>query len=123
MGLRLTLDLENSYIGIPFVDAYWKVENIRYSTTEVGAELFCYPSREASKLNLMPMPTPTLPIGAPTYNVYQPRLYRWNMLANITDVFPQGIPLDEDEQITAIYNYIKAYTGLPFEDVFEDESE
>lgn len=122
MGLKLTLDIENSYMAVTFADAYWKVENIRYSTSEVGAELFCYPSREASKKNLEPMPNPTLPIGAPVRNVYEPRLYRWNMLANITDVFPSGIPLDEDEQITAIYNYIKDYTGLPFEDVFETEN-
>ena len=120
MGLKLTLDIENSYIAVRYVDAYWKLENVRYSTTEVGAELFCYPSREASQLNLVPMPSPTLPIGAPIKNVYEPRLYRWNILADIVDIFPNGIPLDENAQKTAIYIWVKSYTGLPFEDVFED---
>lgn len=121
MGLKLTLDIENSYMAVKYVDAYWKLENIRYSTTEVGAELFCYPSRDASKLNLVPMPSPTLPIGAPIKNVYEPKLYRWNLLANIVEIFPDGIPLDEDEQKTAIYKWIKKYTGLPFKDVIENE--
>lgn len=42
-------------------------------------------------------------------------------MARIKDIFPDGIPLDADKQKTAIYNWVKVYTGLPFEDVFEEE--
>ena len=120
MGLKLTLNVQDSYVGTQFIDAYWKIDDLRYSTTDAWAHLVCYPTREASKLNNAPMPEPSLSIGAPVRGNYYTELYQWNAVAKIADVFPNGIPLDENEQKTAMYNWIKEYTHLPFEDVFEN---
>jgi len=39
---------------------------------------------------------------------------------DLTNIFPDGsIPAGKDAQYTAIYNWIKEYTELPFEDVLE----
>ena len=35
-------------------------------------------------------------------------------------VFPNGIPLKESDQKDVLYKFVKEYTGLPFEDVFEE---
>ena len=120
MGLKLTLSVENSYVGAEFVDAYWRIDNLNYTTTDVWANLVCYPSRDASKFNAIEIPGPTIPVGTPVRRIYDTALYKWNAVTPIANIFPEGIPLDEDTQKTAVYNWIKSYTGLPFKDVFED---
>ena len=82
--------------------------------------LVCYPSREAKMMNNVPMPPSNLPIGGVGVEVYSAELYRWQVQLAIADVFPDGIPLDANKQITAIYDWIKTDTGLPFEDVLEE---
>ena len=120
MGLQLTLAKENNRQYFDYVDAYWSVDDIGYTTQIVSFRLNCYPSREAKYKNLNQMPTSTLPIGSASPAVYDTVLYSWETYAMITDIFPSGIPLDENEQKTAIYNWVKAYTKLSFKDVLED---
>ena len=120
MGLKLTLKKQDNALYNDFIDAYWKLTNINYTTSVVAFELKCFPTREASKMNLVPMPTPTLPIGGANMTVYETSLYIWQSYEAIKNIFPSGIPLSENEQKTALYNWIKEYTGLPFEDVFEE---
>ncbi len=120
MGLQLTLAKENNRQYSDYVDAYWSVDDIGYTTRTVSFRLNCYPSREAKYRNLNQMPGSTLPVGSASPEVYDTILYSWETYAMITDIFPQGIPLSEDEQKTAVYNWVKAYTKLPFEDVLED---
>lgn len=119
MGLKLTLPKEKNELYTDFPDAYWCVRNIAYSTDEVGGELLCYPSRDASQKQGQRMEDPYLQIGGPHNDYVDAVLYNWQFMARIRDIFPYGIPLDADQQKTAIYNWVKNYTGLPFEDVFE----
>lgn len=119
MGLLLTLAKENNRQYFDYVDAYWSVDDIVYTTQIISFRLNCYPSREAKYKNLNQMPESTLPIGSASPEVYDTVMYSWETYAMITDIFPQGIPLSEDEQKTAVYNWVKLHTGLPFEDVFE----
>lgn len=120
MGLKLTLNRENNRLYTDFVDAYWVIDRITYSTQHMAFALICYPSRDAKMQNNVPMPSSTLPIGGVGVEVYGTELYRWQAQLAIIDIFPGGIPLDENTQKTAIYNWIKAYTNLPFEDVLEE---
>lgn len=123
MGLKLTLPKTANSIGADFVDAYWVIQDMRYemqgSTLLVVFWLNCYATREASKLTGQPVQG--LPIGRPILAVYDGKLYEFTGVYNAADLFPSGIPVSFDEQKTVIYNWIKAHTDLPFEDVLEEE--
>ena len=120
MGLKLTLEKEKNHLYHTFEDAYWAIKEIRYTTNELYGKLTCYPSREASHKQGQSVEG-RLTVGGPYFPVIEPRLYCWEFLAPISTVFPNGIPLSEDEQKTAIYNWVKLTTGLPFEDVLEEQ--
>lgn len=120
MGLQLTLKKKDNSIYADFEDAYWSIENIQYTTTYGYADLYCYPSREAKYKKGEEIKDFTISVGGGMSPVYEPRLYHWAFTFPIADVFSVGIPLSEDEQKTAIYNWVKAYTGLPFVDVMEE---
>ena len=120
MGLKLTLNKNDNCLYADFVDAYWSVENIQYTTTYGYADLYCYPSREAKYKQGEVIKEFTYGIGGATEPTYTPKLYHWAFTFNIASVFPSGIPISEDEQMTAIYNWVKTYTGLAFEDVLEE---
>ena len=122
MGLKLTLKKEDNFLFHDFVDAYWVVKDVRHNLTSTGFDFSCYPSREASKLEQTEMPTPSIPVGdSVDHSVYTPLIYRWFCEVPISYIFPNGIPVSSDEQKTIVYNWIKNYTGLPFEDVFEED--
>ena len=121
MALSMTLTKNQNHMYEDYPDAYWVIENIRYSTDMVAAYLCCYASRECSKKNGLDIPDwRQIPIGGPEFNACKNRLWQWEFSASMAEVFPDGIPLSVNEQKTAIYNWIKAYTQLPFEDVFEE---
>jgi len=123
MGLKLTIDKDRNSMGFTFEDAYWVIENLKY---EMGSdELFvsfnlnCYPSRESSKLtgqNVAPME-----YMEPTSARINGKLCGMHHLNFVKTIFPEGIPMERDAQLKVIYSFIKEYTGLPFEDVFEDD--
>ncbi len=119
MGLQLTLLKENNQLYHTFTDAYWAVKEIRYTTEDMYAKLICYPSREASHMQGEVVST-SLSVGGPYLPIVDSALYQWEFTAKISEVFPEGIPLSEDEQKTAIYEWVKSYTGLEFEDVLEE---
>lgn len=119
MGLQLTLEKSNNRQYFDYENAYWSVDDISYTTSVVKFVLNCYPNRDAKLKHLTEMPTPTLPIGSASPNVFDTILYSWETYVAITDIFPKGIPLSEDEQKTAIYKWVKEYTKLPFVDVIE----
>jgi len=123
MGLKLTLNQENNSMGFTFVDAYWVIENLKYKMTDtillISFELNCYPSRESSKLtgrDVVP-----LSIGSPEKSKYSGKLYEISFMDFASKIFSEGMPLERDEQLKQIYTFIKAYTDLPFEDVFESD--
>lgn len=121
MALKMTLEAKYNHMGIDFIDAYWKITSISYDIEAVYFKLQAYPNREASKKS-GDFIEERLPIGGAEFSTFEPRLYSWGGATYIQDVFPNGIPLDPNQQKTAIYNWIKGYTELPFEDVFEEES-
>lgn len=123
MGLKLTLDKNNNPIGFTFESAYWVIENLRYEMSSdallVNFNLNCYSSRESSKMtgqNVVPME-----YMKPTSGRINGKLCGMYHLNYAKAIFPDGIPMERDEQLKAIYTFIKDYTGLPFEDVFEDD--
>lgn len=121
MGLKLTLGKETNRLYHDFIDAYWAVTSISYDTDRVWFTLSCFPTRDSKLKNLATIETPSIGFGAVSPSVVGSELYRWDGVFNITDIFPQGIPLSSDDQKTTIYNFIKRYTELPFEDVFEED--
>ena len=122
MGLKMTLDKKNNSMGMTFEDAYWVVEELRYEMGSgdltISFNLSCYPSRESSKMTGKDVES--LSFGSPERSKYNGRLYSFSHLNYARVIFPDGVPMDRDSQLTQIYNFIKEYTGLPFEDVFED---
>lgn len=122
MGLQLTLEKEKNQMYHTFEDAYWAVKEIRYTTEDMYAKLLCYPSRESSHVQGIVVSS-SLTVGGSYLPIVDSALYQWEFTAPISEVFPDGIPLSQNEQKTAIYEWVKSYTGLPFEDVLEDEEE
>ena len=121
MGLKLTLPKTANSIGADFIDAYWVIQDLRYemqdNTLFVVYFLNCYPTRDSSKKTGLPVEG--LTIGRPMSAVYDGKLYEITGIYRASAVFPSGIPVSSDEQKTVIYNWIKANTDLPFEDVLE----
>ena len=120
MGLKLTLSKENNPLYYDFVNAYWAITNINYTVNQCIFKLEAFPSRDAKYKTRTPLEGTTLPIGCASSPMFETNLYEWDGTFMISDIFPSGIPLDANEQKTAVYNFIKSYTSLPFEDVFED---
>ena len=120
MGLQLTLDKTKNSMYTTFVDAYWAIHDVYYTTDMVTFTLEAYPSREAKLMEGQALEDPSIGFGAGDSPVYC-RLYTWHVLEPISEIFPNGvIPVGKDAQYTAIYNWIKAYTQLPFVDVLEN---
>lgn len=120
MGLQLTLEKEFNQLCHTFDNAYWVVKEIRYTTEDMYAKLLCYPSRESSHKQ-GEVVSSSLGIGGSYLPIIDSALYHWEFTAKIADIFPSGIPLSENEQKTAIYKWVKAYTNLNFTDVLEEE--
>lgn len=122
MGLKMTLPRECNNIYTEFKDAYWALSEIAYDMDNCYFVLSAYPSREVKLLNGSMLPESPLPIGGVVSNIVKAELYRWKGTFDIQNIFPEYIPLNADVQKTMIYNFIKGYTRLPFEDVFEDDN-
>ena len=127
MGLKLTLNKENNDFYFDFVNAYWSIDHIDYTPNKCNFTLIAYPSREAKKAygelvqSLMisqeqDQTTIGYSIHSSTINA---GIYKWNASFDLSDIFSDNIPLNPNEQKTILYNFVKSYTGLPFEDVFE----
>ena len=121
MGLSMTLPKDKNHIDAEFVDAYWAISALSYDMEAVSFTLTCYPSREAKQLAGTPVLEPSIGGYGMSQPTYHPELYSWSPIFIIAQVFPEGIPLGRDAQLKKIYTFIKGYTGLPFEDVFESD--
>lgn len=117
----MTLPKDKNHMYTDFIDAYWAVSTLGYDSENVVFALTCYVSREARMLDGTSVEEPSIEGFGSCLPIYRPELYYWHHHCPIADIFPEGIPLDKDEQLKAVYLYIKAYTGLPFEDVFEGD--
>ena len=120
MGLQMTLPKGKNHMDVEFIDAYWAITELNYDMIGLHFKLACYPSREARLLEGTNIEEPSIGGYGLCPPIYNPELYSWSPFFRIEDVFPDGIPLGRDAQLTQIYKFIKEYTGLPFEDVFED---
>ena len=122
MGLKYSLKSDQNHICLDFIDAYWVIEEIKYINNNAIGILRCFPSREISKKEgCRYTGWETIKIGGPAFQYVKACLWEWEFMFPVEEVFPYGIPISEDEQKTAIYNWIKDYTGIPFEDVYEEE--
>lgn len=121
MGLQMTLPKDKNHMATEFVDAYWAVTELGYDFVALHFKLVCFPSREAKLLDGNKVEEPSLGGYGLCEPTYHPKLYSWEPFFTIETVFPEGIPLGRDAQLKVIYSFIKDYTGLPFEDVFEDD--
>ena len=121
MGLQMMLQKEKNPLFFDFVDAYWALDNVSYSTDSITFSLMAYPTRDAKLAIHTALVNPSIGgFGSAEKAYIAPVLYIWTHSTDIADVFPNGIiPAGRDAQYTAIYNWIKEYTQLPFEDVFE----
>lgn len=121
MGLRMTLPKDKNHICVEFADAYWAIRTMEYDYEKVTFNLTCYPTREAKILDGTEIEYTSINGYGKCLPIFNPKLYEWTASALISKVFPEGIPLGRDAQLKVIYTFIKDYTGLPFEDVFEDD--
>ena len=83
-------------------------------------KLYTYPSREAKYLHNTLVPNSDIQFGTSESQKYSTVLHVWSELMKAEVVFPNGIPLKESDQKDVLYRFVKEYTGLPFEDVFEE---
>lgn len=117
MGLKLSITKDKNHLHYDFPEAYWKVDEFSISNGYVGGVLVAYPNKE-SRDNCN-TDVGQIQIGGPVQHTVDPKIYEWVFSVGLSQVFGSSIPVDVDDQKTAIYNWIKGYTGLPFEDVFE----
>lgn len=126
MGLKLTLPKTDNFIGCDFIDAYWSIDNIEFGNYEGNAyvtfNLHTYASREAKYLNQTQVPNTGIPYGGSAEGYYRTILHNWLVQTEAQPLFPDGIPISESEQKDVLYQFVKDYTGLPFEDVFEENN-
>ena len=121
MGLQLTLDKTKNLMYYTFIDAYWAISEPTYTTELIDFSLRAYPNREAKLMNNQRLDNPSIGYGSGASAV-SCILYEWHVVMDLRVIFPDGvIPAGRDAQYTAIYNWIKEYTQLPFTDVFELE--
>lgn len=124
MGLKLTLPATDNFIGQEFTDAYWSIDNITFTNYEgvsyVSFDLDTYASRDAKLLSGQNVPNTGIAYGGSYRTVYEPILHKWEASFRSETVFPNGIPISEAAQKDVLYVFVKEYTGLPFEDVFEE---
>lgn len=123
MALSLTLKAKENVLYEDFENAYWCVEDIGFSSISgkmyVDFSLNTYPSREAKYKKLQSLEPSDLPIGGAIGIAYNPLIHTWQATFEAQDVFKTGIPMEEVEQKRILYNFVKVYTDLPFEDVLE----
>jgi len=119
----MTLPSDKNHMATTFTDAYWAIVQLSYDFNTLTFRLGCYPSRDAKQLNSKKVENPSIENYGSCEPTYKPELYSWTQILFIADVFPEGIPLGRDAQLSQIYSFIKEYTGLPFEDVFEEKEE
>ena len=120
MALQMTLAKDKNTMYFDFPNAYWVIEDLNYTTTAVVFRLNVYPNRESKLMQNHVLENPSVGFGG-AMNVVSSRLYTWQAVTEITNIFPSGIPLSVNEQKTAIYEWIKSYTELPFIDVLEEQ--
>ena len=121
MGLQLTLPKTKNQMYFDFENAYWAIDNVLFSYEIIDFSLIAYPSREAKLHDRMILVDPSVGFGGPAgAGSVSCALYQWHVTMALTEIFPTGqVPAGRDAQYTALYNWIKAYTGLPFTDVLE----
>ena len=117
----MALPKEHNRLYSDFNNAYWAIDKVSYTVESVSFKLLAYPSRDAKLANRTTLAHPSIgygePYGGGTVDCV---LYKWSVVADVTEIFPSGvIPAGRDAQYTAIYLWVKRYTSLPFEDVFE----
>ena len=125
MGFKAPLMKNNNRMGLDFPEAYWSIDNVRYSNAEgvsfVAFDLNAYPSREAKKMMGQPIGSPYM-YGTSDGIAVNSIIYSWFGQFMTSDIFPSGIPLTEKEQKNALYPKVKDYCNdsIPFEDVLEE---
>lgn len=125
MGLKLTLEADQNFMGVKFEDAYWKLTNFGFGEYNGGyvisLKLSAFPSRESCKLTEQCLDVDAIStFGASARPVYDSVLYEWNALFPVSEVFPEYVPTDMDQAKTTAYSFIKSYLSeVPFSDVFE----
>jgi len=120
MGLQYTLRKDKNSMYYDFIDAYWAISNVVYGVDSISFRLKAYPTRESKLMDLQTLENPSIGYGSGGV-VVDSSIYVWNVNMPITNVFPDGsIPAGKDAQYTAIYNWIKDYTKIPFDDILED---
>ena len=118
MGLKLTLQKDKNLMYYDFIDAYWAISEVLYTVDTIDFRLKAYPTREAKLMDRQTLENPSIGYGSGS-PVVDCSLYEWHVNMALSIIFPEGIPMGRDAQYTAIYNWIKEYTQLPFTDVFE----
>jgi hypothetical protein len=122
----MALAKENNILFYDFPNAYWVIEDVRFSNQDgvsyTAFEFNAYPSREASKRQGEAI-SPSLAFGGAVKLAIDPRLYNWVCIESTSVLFPNGIPITEDEQKVTLYPFVKTYLGLSDAvDLLEDVS-
>ena len=126
MGLKMTLEADQNFMGCRFEEAYWKISNFGFGEYNgdyvVSIKLSAYPSREASILTESQSEVGTIAdFGGSARPLYDAVLYEWNAMFPVSAVYPDGIPSDMDEAKSIAYGFIKEYLkNVQFSDVLED---
>jgi hypothetical protein len=121
MGLSLTVKKEDNHLYTEFPNAYWRIEDIIITGGAVSFSLNTYPSRESAlKGNEKVEESGSILYGGPTRIAYDGKIRSWSASFKAEDVFPTGIPTTETGMKDVLYELVKSYTGLNFEDVLEE---
>ncbi len=106
MAFKKQLSKENNTLYFDFPDAYWRIENIHF-TTEGGEfyvqfELKSYPSQDTAWNTQDPQ---KLAFG--DYRHIYNDLYVWRAVIKWSDITTDSVPNNETEQKDILYTHIK----------------
>ena len=117
MAIEIKLPKELNHLNIDFDKAYWVIQDIgmridldnqvRYGfTLNVYANKYSKECTDKHKENVdvfKGIGYSFVPVSTRDNNI----LYQWRFIDTPTIIFPQGIPISRDQQLTSCYEYLK----------------
>lgn len=107
MGMQKVLLAQNNGLKVDFPNAYWRIENIIFSTEGadfyVSFQLHAYASYESASNN-----DEVTPLGVGTTTIYSTVLYKWNAIEKWSVISTGLVPITEEGQKSILYPFIKS---------------
>ena len=116
MAIQMKLLKENNHMNIDFNNAYWVIENvgikIENESLLYGFDFNAYANKESCDNSRNFKEVKLLNFGTSKELVVNSLLYSYRGIYQASNIFPEGIPNNKDEQLAILYPFIKQELNL-----------